>query len=95
MGTCLTIGWVTHAARRGVDFRDLQIEVEGGYDLRGYLAIGSETRPGFSEIRYTVRVDTDAGADVLEEICTAAEAGSPVVDIVSNPTPLIGRVVAT
>ncbi len=37
VGTCLTIGWVTHAARRGIDFRDLRIEVEGDYDLRGYL----------------------------------------------------------
>src|SRR3954452_11213854 len=46
VGTCLTIGWVTHAARRGVDFRDLRIEVEGDYDLRGYLGLDEATRPG-------------------------------------------------
>jgi len=39
LGTCLTIGWVTQAAKRGVDFRRLEIKVEGDYDLRGYLAI--------------------------------------------------------
>jgi putative redox protein len=49
VGTCLTIGWVTNAVRRGVDFRDLRIDVSGDYDLRGYLGI-DETRPGFGSI---------------------------------------------
>lgn len=95
VGTCLTIGWVTHAARRGVDFRDLRIEVDGDYDLSGYLGIGAETRPGFGAIRYSVHVDTDAGPEVLEEIRKAAEAGSPMVDNAANPTPLTGQVIAT
>ncbi len=38
LGTCLTIGWVTGAAKRGLDFRSLVIRVEGDYDLAGYLA---------------------------------------------------------
>jgi uncharacterized OsmC-like protein len=91
VGTCLTIGWVTHAARRGIDFRDLRIDVEGDYDLAGYLALG-DTRPGFGAVRYTVHVDTDAPDEVLDEIRKAAEIGSPMVDNVANVTPLIGEV---
>lgn len=91
VGTCLTIGWVTHAARRGVDFRELRIEVDGDYDLRGYLSIDG-TRPGFGTLRYSVRVDTDASDADLEDIRTAAEAGSPVIDNVVNATPLRGTV---
>lgn len=91
VGTCLTIGWVTHAARRGVDFRDLRIDVNGGYDLRGYLGI-DETRPGFGSISYTVHVDTDADDATLDEIRRAAEAGSPMVDNAANLTPLSGEV---
>ena len=44
VGTCLTIGWVTHAARRGVDLRDLRIDVTGDYDLRGYFGIDEPAR---------------------------------------------------
>lgn len=91
-GTCLTIGWVTHAARRGVDFRDLRIDVEGDYDLRGYLGLDGEARPGFGTLRYTVYADTDADDSVLEEIRVAAEAGSPMIDNIMNPTPLTGTV---
>lgn len=91
VGTCLTIGWVTHAARRGVDFRDLRIDVNGDYDLRGYLGI-DETRPGFGSVSYTVHVDTDADDATLDEIRKAAEAGSPMVDNTANATPLSGDV---
>jgi uncharacterized OsmC-like protein len=91
VGTCLTIGWVTNAVRRGIDFRDLRIDVSGDYDLRGYLGI-DETRPGFGSISYTVHVDTDADDATLEDIRKAAEAGSPMVDNAANPTPLRGSV---
>ena len=47
LGTCLTIGWTTQAAKRGVDFRALRIEVNGDYDLRGYLDLDDAIRPGF------------------------------------------------
>jgi uncharacterized OsmC-like protein len=84
LGTCLTIGWVTQARKRGVDFRNLAIDVEGDYDLRGYLAVDDDVRPGYSAIRYTVAVDTDASADILEEIRAAAERTSPMFDNIRN-----------
>lgn len=94
LGTCLTIGWVTGAARRGIDFGSLVIRVEGDYDLQGYLALDEHVRPGFSSIRYTVDVDADAGAEILDEIRRAAEATSPMFDNVARPTPIEARVVA-
>lgn len=92
LGTCLTIGWVTQAAKRGVDFRDLTIEVRGEYDLRGYLALDDDVRPGFSEIGYSVRVDSDAPVEVLNEIRVAAERTSPMFDNVINASPIAGSV---
>ena len=94
VGTCLTIGWVTQAAKRGIDFRELRIDVDGEYDLRGYLALDDDVRPGFTGLRYTVTVDSDAGEDQLEEIRRAAERTSPMFDNALNPTPIAGQVVA-
>lgn len=34
LGTCLTIGWVTKARQRDVDFRSLRIRVSAPFDLR-------------------------------------------------------------
>lgn len=92
LGTCLTIGWVTQARKRNVDFRDLRIEVDGDYDLRGYLALDDEVRPGFGGIRYRVRVDTDAPAPVLDEIREAAERTSPMFDNIVNGAPVAATV---
>lgn len=88
LGTCLTIGWVTQAAKRAVDFRDLAIEVDGDYDLRGYLALDGGVRPGFGSIRYVVRVATDASGATLEEIRQAAERTSPMFDNIVRGTPV-------
>jgi uncharacterized OsmC-like protein len=92
VGTCLQIGWVTHANRRGVDFRSLRIETRGDFDLQGYLALDQSVPPGYLNISYTVDVDTDADPDVLEEIRTAAENGSPVTQNVLKGTPIQSQI---
>ena len=92
VGTCLTIGWVTHAAKREVDFRDLRIDVNGDFDLRGYLALDDDVRPGFTNLSYTVHVDSDAAPEQLEEIRQAAERFSPMFDNARNATPITGQV---
>ena len=92
VGTCLTIGWVTHARMRGLDYRHLRIQVSAPFDLRGYLALDPAVRPGFSELQYTVEVECDADAATLEEIRLAAEKSSPMFDNVLNPTAISGRV---
>lgn len=93
LGSCLTIGWVTHANLRGVDFRNLKITVEAPYDLRGYLGLDGKVRPGFLALDYKVEVDTDADRKILEEIKQAAEKGSPMFDNIANPTAISGEIV--
>src|SRR5688572_31255286 len=92
VGTCVTVGWVTQAVQRGVEFRSLEVQVTGSYDLQGYLALGDDVRPGFQTIDYTVHVDSDAPAQTLEEIRAAVEATSPMFDNVRNPTPVTGSI---
>lgn len=92
VGTCLQIGWVTHANRRGIDFRSLRIETQGDYDLQGYLGLDPNIPPGYLNISYTVEVDTDADPAVLDEIRVAAENGSPVTQNVLKGTPIRSEV---
>jgi uncharacterized OsmC-like protein len=92
VGTCVTAGWVTEAVQRGVEYRSLEVAVTGTYDLRGYLRLDRSVRPGFQTIEYAVRVDTDAPADVLEEIRAAVEVTSPMFDNVRHATPITGSI---
>lgn len=92
VATCFAIGFVTQAARRGIDFRDLQIVTEGELDLRGYLGLDPTVRPGYTRIAYTVKVDTDADPAVLEVIRQLAHRLSPMIETVSHGVPVEGRV---
>jgi len=92
VGTCITIGWVTQAVQRNIEYRSLEVQVTGSYDLQGYLALGAGVRPGFQTIDYTVHVDSDAPPHTLAEIRAAVEATSPMFDNVRNPTPVSGSI---
>jgi len=92
LGTCLTIGWITQANLRGIDYRGLRIRVNAPYDLRGYLALDPKVRPGFGRLDYVVEVDSDAPPAVLEEIRLAAEKTSPMFDNILNATPVAGSI---
>ncbi len=89
--SCVSIGLVTQAASRGVDFDDFEIDVAGELDLRGYLGLDDTVRPGYTNIEYTVRIKSDAPHHVLEEILRAAERTSPMFDNIRNGVPIQSR----
>ena len=53
-------------------------------DLRGYPGLDESARPGYDDIIYTVRVKTDAPAEVIEELLRASERRSPMFDNIRN-----------
>ena len=92
LGTCLTIGWITQARKRGIEYRNLKIRVKAPFDLRGYLALDGTIRPGFTSIDYAVEVESNVNPSVLEEIRVQAERTSPMFDNILNATAIKGRV---
>jgi hypothetical protein len=80
---------VYHAAVRGIKFDKVESELEGDLDLRGFLALSDEVRPGYQEIRANFKVKTN-----LEDMETLRELIklSPVYDVVSSGTRVIVRV---
>ncbi|MDX1637530.1 MAG: OsmC family protein [Balneolaceae bacterium] len=92
LGSCLTIGWVTHANLHDIDYKNLKIKVSAPFDLRGYLDLDDSVRPGFPEINYEVEVETDADEEILEQIKAAAEKNSPMFDNIANGAPISGTI---
>jgi hypothetical protein len=80
---------VYHAAVRGIKLDKVESELEGDLDLRGFLALSDDVRPGYQEIRVNFKVKTN-----LEDMETLRELIklSPVYDVVSSGTRVIVRV---
>lgn len=82
LSSCLTTSLVYHAATRGIVVDDVRAELRGDVDLRGFLGLSPEVRPGYSHIDVTLRVESDASNDEL----LACARMSPVYDVVSHGT---------
>ncbi|MEQ9618376.1 MAG: OsmC family protein [Deltaproteobacteria bacterium] len=83
VSSCVSLGFATQAAKHDINLEDFTIETEGDIDVRGYFGIDG-ARPGFQNIRYTVKVKSDASEEELKKILEIAESTSPMVDNVSN-----------
>jgi uncharacterized OsmC-like protein len=80
LASCLTIGIATWAARLGVPIDALEVEVQADFDARGELGVG-RVLPGYTEVRYVVKVDSPAPRQELDGLLALAERHSPYLDV--------------
>jgi uncharacterized OsmC-like protein len=83
LAACLTTTLVYHAAVRGIKIEELESELEGDLDIRGFLGISSEVRRGYQNIRVNFKVKTD---EANIERLKALSKLSPVFDVTSKGT---------
>jgi uncharacterized OsmC-like protein len=84
---CLTGTIVYHAAARGIALESLECTLEGDLDLRGFLGLSDDVRPGYENIRATFRATGELDDDQLAELAGLTRY-SPIRDVVSNPVPV-------
>jgi uncharacterized OsmC-like protein len=84
LASCLTTSMVYHAAAQGIKIDSVESRLEGDLDLRGFLGLSKDVRPGYQNLRVHFTVKSDAPAETLRELTNY----SPVFDIVSNPVPV-------
>lgn len=59
LASCVTTSMVAHAAVRGMQIQELESELEGDIDLRGFLGLASDVPKGYTDIRVKFRVKSD------------------------------------
>lgn len=89
LGFCYSVGYVANAAARGIEIEEMGYELEGDIDLRSFLGIAQEARPGFTEIRATAHVRAPGSSEAeLKELCSYVQETSPVRDVLANGVPV-------
>jgi uncharacterized OsmC-like protein len=59
LAACVTTSLVAHAAVRGIQIEELESELEGDIDLRGYLGLAADVPRGYTNIRVRFKVKSD------------------------------------
>ena len=87
LAACLSGTIAYHAAARGIVLDGLECTIEGDVDLHGFLGLDGNVRPGYEQIRVTMKATGDFDDNQFAELASLIRY-SPVRDIVSNPVPV-------
>ncbi|TQK62720.1 putative OsmC-like protein [Brevibacillus sp. AG162] len=87
LGACQSIVARVYARKFNVQLDDFWVEVEGDLDTDGFMN-KSDVRRGYSEIRYTFHIKTDAPREQVESFMEFLEQTCPVGDTIANPVTL-------
>lgn len=85
---CVTTTFIAYASAQGVQIDELRTELEGDIDVRAFLGITREVRPGYKQIRVRFHVKSPAPRKKIEELMELARRRSPVSDSVRNGVPI-------
>lgn len=89
LGACQTICAYAFAGAMHIDLKDFYVELEGDLDPDGFMGLNKEVRNGFSEVRFTMHMTTDASQKKAEKLADFIESRCPVGDCLENPVKLI------
>lgn len=87
IGACKSIVAKVTAKKMGIDYRALEIIVEGDFDSRGYQG-DPDFDIGFSDIRTIYQIDSDASEEKLKQLMNYVDAHCPAAATIKDSAPM-------
>jgi len=85
LNACIMVGYTAGAAVKGITLEKLEIQTTGELDLRGFLGIDPEVRPGYESITYKVVMKGNGTPEQFREIHENVIKTSPNYFNISRP----------
>ena len=82
---CIMVGYVANASVLGVNLDKVEIETEGELDLRGFLGLDPNVKPGYDSIKYVVRLKGDGTPEQFATIHENVRKTSPNYFNIASP----------
>lgn len=93
LNACMMVGYSTCCAMHGIKLKSLSIETKGELDLRGFLGLDPNVKPGYEEVHYTVRIKGDGTPEQFEQVHRTVMASSPNYFNIANPIRMVPHLV--
>lgn len=88
LASCQVATYRFTAARLGIQVDDIDVSADADLDARGFFGLDDSVRPGFTAVRFEVRITGPESDERYEELRREVDAHCPVLDLFSNPTPV-------
>ena len=79
-GSCLAMTYIMYASKMAVPISDLEVVVQVDYDARGMYGF-EDVSPGYSEVRYHVKVESPAPEEALMKVLNKANVHSSYLNV--------------
>ena len=90
---CQEIVVKAYATTLGIKLNKVTVVAKGEMDLRGFLNINRDIRPGFHTVHFNTEIDTtETDKEKLNLLLKLAEEQCPVLDIIQNPVKVNGTI---
>ena len=88
LNACMTVGYAAVATLMGIEIESLEIETRGDIDLRGFLALDPDVKPGYDSLQYTVRIKSNGSDEQVQQLHETVQKTSPNYFNISQPIQL-------
>ena len=88
LGSCQEITYRLYADALGIPLNGVSVRLTGVIDLRGFFNVDQSVRPGYQSIEAEVLLESPASEQELLRLKEIVDRHCPVLDILSNPTPV-------
>jgi uncharacterized OsmC-like protein len=94
LGSCLALTYMMWASKEGIEIQSLEVEVQADFD-DGAIFGTSDAAPGYSEVRYCVKIQSGADEADIVRLLDEADRHSPYLDVFTRPQQLVRQVEIT
>ncbi|WP_372633998.1 OsmC family protein [Fodinibius sp.] len=93
LAACQEIVIKAHALALGINVKSVTVKTTGNLDLRGFLNLSDDARPGFNDVNLITEIETDETDEKkLNQLEEISFKNCPVLDIIENPVRVEGTV---
>lgn len=91
---CYTATLTLLAVGKGIDLTKIELKLAADFDLNGFLKFDPNVRNGTSEIRVDIHAESsNASREEVEALINEIPNHSPLYDMLTNPVPVINRII--
>jgi uncharacterized OsmC-like protein len=92
LASCLVLGIAMWAVRMDIVLDELSVEVEADYDVRGELGVSPDVPPGYTAMRYAIRVASMAPESTVRAMVEKAVKTSSYLDNFARGVAVSGEI---